>query len=95
MDEAFFFDPMAFGVRVRQLRQERALSLLALANDAGNNYNTTDYVQDLSRRRETRYIKLTLMYMFGKMDSGLFKKLKQQKKEGGDDQGGMGGGMGG
>ncbi len=35
MDEAFFFDPMAFGVRVRQLRQERALSLLALANDAG------------------------------------------------------------
>ena len=35
MDEAFFFDPMAFGVRVRQLRQERALSLLALASDAG------------------------------------------------------------
>ena len=60
----------------------------------GNNYNTTDYVQDMSRRRETRYIKLTLTYMFGKMDSGLFKKLKQMKKEGGDDQGGMGGGGG-
>ena len=60
----------------------------------GTNYNTPDYIQDLSRRRETRYIKLTLMYMFGKMDSSLFKKLKQQKKEGGDDQG-MGGGMGG
>ena len=60
----------------------------------GNNYDTPQYTQDLSRRRETRYIKLTLMYMFGKMDSGLFKKMKQMKKEGGDDQG-MGGGMGG
>ncbi len=59
----------------------------------GTNYNTPEYVQDLSRRRESRYVRLTVMYMFGKMDSGLFKKLKQQKKEGGDDQGGsMGGG---
>lgn len=57
----------------------------------GNNYDTPQYTQDLSRRRETRYIKLTLMYMFGKMDSGVFKKMKQMKKEGGDDQG-MGGG---
>jgi outer membrane receptor protein involved in Fe transport len=62
----------------------------------GTDYNTPEYIQQLSRRRETRYIKLTLMYMFGKMDSSLFKKLKQQKKEGGDDQGmGGGGGMGG
>ena len=60
----------------------------------GTNYNTTDYIQDLSRRRETRYLKFTVMYMFGKMDSGIFKKMKQQKKEGGDDQGGgMGGGF--
>jgi len=59
----------------------------------GTNYNTADYIQDLSRRRETRYLRFTVMYMFGKMDSGLFKKMKQQKKEGGDDQsGGMGGG---
>ena len=58
----------------------------------GTNYNTPDYIQDLSRRRETRYLKFTLMYMFGKMDSSLFKKMKQQKKEGGDDQQGMGGG---
>ncbi|HEX7413293.1 MAG TPA: outer membrane beta-barrel protein, partial [Bacteroidia bacterium] len=57
----------------------------------GTNYNTPDYIQQLSRRRETRYLKFTLMYMFGKMDSSLFKKMKQQKKEGGDDQG-MGGG---
>ena len=60
----------------------------------GTNYNTTDYIQQLSRRRETRYLRFTVMYMFGKMDSGLFKKMKQQKKEGGDDQGGgMGGGF--
>jgi outer membrane receptor protein involved in Fe transport len=60
----------------------------------GINYVTSDYIQDLSRRRESRYVRLTVMYMFGKMDSGLFKKMKQQKKEGGDDQGGgMGGGF--
>jgi len=58
----------------------------------GTNYNTPDYIQDLARRRETRYVKLTVMYLFGKMDSSIFKKMKQQKKEGGDDQGGMGGG---
>ena len=52
----------------------------------GTNYSTTDYIQQLSRRRETRYVKLTVMYTFGKMDSNLFKKQKQQKKEGGDDQ---------
>ncbi|MEO8762411.1 MAG: outer membrane beta-barrel family protein, partial [Bacteroidia bacterium] len=61
----------------------------------GTNYNTTDYIQTLSRRRETRYVRFTVMYMFGKMDSSIFKKMKQQKKEGGsDDQGGgMGGGF--
>lgn len=61
----------------------------------GTNYNTTDYIQDLSRRRETRYVRLSVMYMFGKMDASIFKKMKQQKKEGGgDDQsGGMGGGF--
>lgn len=59
----------------------------------GTHYNTPEYVQDLSRRRETRYLRFSVMYMFGKMDSGIFKKMKQQKKEGGDDQGGMGGGF--
>jgi len=60
----------------------------------GTNYNTPDYIQDLSRRRETRYVRFSVMYMFGKMDAGIFKKMKQQKKEGGDDQGGgMGGGF--
>ena len=59
----------------------------------GTNYVTADYIQDLSRRRESRYVRLSVMYMFGKMDSSIFKKMKQQKKEGGDDQGGMGGGF--
>ena len=60
----------------------------------GTNYYTPDYIQDLSRRRETRYLRFTAMYTFGKMDASIFKKMKQQKKEGGDDQGGgMGGGF--
>ena len=59
----------------------------------GTHYDTPLYVQDLSRRRESRYLRFSVMYMFGKMDSGIFKKMKQQKKEGGDDQSGMGGGF--
>jgi outer membrane receptor protein involved in Fe transport len=59
----------------------------------GTHYDTPQYTQDLSRRRESRYLRFSVMYMFGKMDSGIFKKMKQQKKEGGDDQSGMGGGF--
>ncbi|HXU26460.1 MAG TPA: TonB-dependent receptor [Bacteroidia bacterium] len=60
----------------------------------GTHYNTPEYIQDLSRRRETRYVRFSIMYVFGKMDASIFKKMKQQKKEGGDDQGGgMGGGF--
>jgi hypothetical protein len=58
----------------------------------GTYYGTTDYIQTMSRRRETRYLKFTVTYMFGKMDASIFKRAKQQK--GGDNQmEGMGGGF--
>src|SRR6185437_13969014 len=44
----------------------------------GTHYDTPQYTQDLSRRRESRYLRFSVMYMFGKMDSGIFKKMKQQ-----------------
>ncbi|MGZ4037008.1 MAG: outer membrane beta-barrel family protein, partial [Bacteroidia bacterium] len=40
----------------------------------GTNYVTPDYLQQLSRRRETRYLRLSVTYMFGKLDSSIFKK---------------------
>ncbi len=45
----------------------------------GAHYQTPYYIQDLSRRRESRFVKLTVTYLFGKMDASIFKKAKQMK----------------
>ncbi|MBS1636374.1 MAG: outer membrane beta-barrel protein [Bacteroidetes bacterium] len=52
----------------------------------GTHYDTPYYIQDLSRRRETRYVRFTVTYLFGKMDASIFKRGKQMK--------GMGDGQG-
>jgi outer membrane cobalamin receptor len=53
----------------------------------GSHYETAFYIQDLSRRRETRYFKLTVTYIFGKMDSSIMRKFRSMRK----DNGGQGG----
>lgn len=45
----------------------------------GTHYETPYYIQDLSRRRESRYLRFTVTYLFGKMDASIFKKAKQMK----------------
>ncbi|MDI1354325.1 MAG: outer membrane beta-barrel protein [bacterium] len=45
----------------------------------GTHYETPYYIQDLSRRRESRYARLTVTYLFGKMDASIFKRAKQMK----------------
>lgn len=45
----------------------------------GTHYETPYYNQDLSRRRESRYARLTVTYLFGKMDASIFKRGKQMK----------------
>ena len=66
--------------------------LNASLNDAfntrrmGAHYETPFYTQDLSRRRETRYVRFTVTYMFGKMDASIFKRGKQLRNMG-DNQG--------
>jgi iron complex outermembrane receptor protein len=51
----------------------------------GAHYETPYYIQDLSRRRESRFVKLSVTHLFGKMDASIFKRGKQMK---GMDQGG-------
>lgn len=51
----------------------------------GTHYQTPYYVQDLSRRRESRYVRLTVTYLFGKMDASIFKRGKQMKGMGGQE----------
>jgi outer membrane receptor protein involved in Fe transport len=58
----------------------------------GTHYETPYYIQDLSRRRETRYVRFTVTYLFGKMDASIFKRAKQMKgmgQEGGGNQDGL------
>ncbi|MBI2721648.1 MAG: outer membrane beta-barrel protein [Bacteroidetes bacterium] len=45
----------------------------------GTHYQTPYYIQDLSRRRESRFLRFTVTYIFGKMDASIFKKGKQMK----------------
>lgn len=45
----------------------------------GAHYETPYYLQDLSRRREARYFRISVTYLFGKMDASIFKKAKQMK----------------
>jgi hypothetical protein len=52
----------------------------------GSTIQTDYYNLDSSRRRENRYVKLTLMVRFGKMDATIFKGRRQG---GGDDGGGQ------
>ncbi|MBA2610473.1 MAG: outer membrane beta-barrel protein [Bacteroidetes bacterium] len=45
----------------------------------GAHYETPYYTQDLSRRRESRFVKLSITHLFGKMDASIFKRGKQLK----------------
>lgn len=53
-------------------------------------YITTDtYTQEMSRRRETRFLRFTVTYLFGKFDTSLFKKMgKKGNNPGGGQEGG-------
>lgn len=53
----------------------------------GAHYETPYYIQDLSRRRESRFVKFTVTYLFGKMDASIFKRGKQLKGLGDQNQG--------
>lgn len=55
----------------------------------GSHFETPDYIQDLSRRRESRYFKFTIIYRFGKADSSIFKRKSNKNQQGGQDGGGM------
>ncbi len=50
---------------------------------------TGSFIQDSSRRREIRFVKLTAMVRFGKMDATFFKKAKSTKRDAPEGGGGM------
>jgi len=62
-------------------------------NRMGSHYDTPYYIQDLSRRRQSRYLRFSVTYLFGKMDVSIFKRAKQQKGGDNSQMDGMGGGF--
>ena len=68
---------------------KRKIILTASINDVFNTkrmgtiYTTDFYDQSLMRRRDARFFKFTAMFMFGKMDSSIFKKRKGMNIGGG------------
>lgn len=53
----------------------------------GTFYESAVMTQDISRRRETRFVRLSVTWRFGEMDASLFRKRNTKRGEGG------GGGM--
>ena len=70
-------------------------SLILTANDVFNTrrfgtYTATDYfIQETSRRRDTRFFRLSVTWRFGEREQSLFRRKQQQRREpgaGGGDQ---------
>lgn len=72
---------------------KKTLSLNLVVNDIfntkrfGTYYESDVIIQDMSRRRDTRYVRLSITWRFGEMDASIFKKRSQKRGDGG------GGGM--
>jgi hypothetical protein len=43
-------------------------------------YETESFIQDYSRKRTTRFIRINIRYRFGKMDPNLFKRKKKPEE---------------
>jgi hypothetical protein len=55
----------------------------------GTEFMMDQYIQNSWNRRESRYIKLTAMFRFGKADASLFKKRQQQQPQQQNDEAGF------
>ncbi len=60
------------------------LSDVLNSKQRGSNYFTPDYIQHLINRREARYLKFTVTWMFGKPDTSKKKIVKPIKSSGAD-----------
>jgi len=47
--------------------------------DFSSHYETDAFIQDYTRKRTTRFIRLNIRYRFGKMDPDMFRKKKKQE----------------
>ncbi|SHN12292.1 outer membrane beta-barrel protein [Chitinophaga sp. CF418] len=72
------------GIRKEMLKNNAlaiALNISDVLNtqDYSSHYATDAFIQDYTRKRTTRFIRLNIRYRFGKMDPDMFKKKKKQE----------------
>lgn len=72
------------GIRKEMLKNNAlaiALNISDVLNtqDYSSHYATTAFIQDYTRKRTTRFIRLNIRYRFGKMDPDMFRKKKKQE----------------
>lgn len=72
------------GIRKEMLKNNAlavALNISDVLNtqDFSSHYETDAFIQDYTRKRTTRFIRLNIRYRFGKMDPDMFKKKKKQE----------------
>jgi len=53
----------------------------------GNIIETETFYQEVSRRRETRYVRFSITYLFGKFDTSIFKRFQRGNRGGNQQQG--------
>jgi hypothetical protein len=64
----------------------KTVSMTLTLNDVFNTrrfgtfYESETFTQDLSRRRETRFLRLNITWRFGEMDTSLFRKRKPNRE---------------
>jgi hypothetical protein len=72
------------GIR-KEMLKNNALAISLNITDVLNtqnyssHYETDAFIQDYTRKRTTRFIRLNIRYRFGKMDPDMFKKKKKQE----------------
>ena len=47
--------------------------------DFSSHYETDAFIQDYTRKRTTRFVRLNIRYRFGKMDPDMFRKKKKHE----------------
>lgn len=86
----YFADVSLNKVIKKLLYLNLTLSDIANTKRMGANTTTSYYVQELMRRRETRFLRFSVTWMFGKQDASMFKKKSQRGdiNQGGTSEGG-------
>ena len=85
----YFLDFSANKMIKRKITLTISVSDMFNTKRMGTVYHTDFYDQSLARRRESRFVKFTAMFMFGKMDSSIFKKRKGGNQQGSGNQDGL------